>query len=276
MNRIILYFFLVLLFSCSSEKKNNYLASYKNEHLLLEEVYDNIPLNISDTNTYISNYINDWLKTKVVYNKAKLYIDEEGQEISLAVNNFKETLLIHKYQMELLDNQFDTTVQKSDIEEYYSQYSDDFILHKDILKARLVVVNKESLNLSKLRSLITTQYEEEIVELQDFCEMYAENSFLNDSVWIYLTEISHKLPTDEKQNNKLISYKNKIHSFTDDNFMYLIFVKDYQIKGKKSPLPFVFNTIREILQNKHKRQFINSLEDKLYKDALSSEHIKIY
>ena len=60
------------------------------------------------------------------------------------------------------------------------------------------------------------------------------------------------------------------------NFMYLIFVKDYQIKGKKSPLPFVFNTIREILQNKNKRQFIKSLEDKLYKDALSSEHITIY
>ena len=276
MNRIILYFFLVLLFSCSSEKENNYLASYKNEHLLLEEVYLYMPISISDTNTYISNYINDWLKNKVVYNKAKLYIDEEGQEISSAVNNFKENLLIHKYQLELLDNQFDTIVQKSDIEEYYRQYSNDFILHKDILKARLVVVNKESLNLSKLRRLINTQSVEELVELQDFCEMYAENSFLNDSVWIYLTEISHKLPTDEKQNKKLISYKNKIHSFTDDNFMYLIFVKDYQIKGKKSPLPFAFNTIRDILRNKNKRQFINSLEDKLYEDALSSEYIKIY
>ena len=75
LNRILLYLFAVLLFSCSSEKENNYLASYKNEQLLLEEVYDNIPLNISDTNTYISNYINDWLKTKVVYNKAKLYIE---------------------------------------------------------------------------------------------------------------------------------------------------------------------------------------------------------
>ena len=244
--------------------------------MLLEEVYLYMPISISDTNTYISNYINDWLKNKVVYNKAKLYIDEEGQEISSAVNNFKENLLIHKYQLELLDNQFDTIVQKSDIEEYYRQYSNDFILHKDILKARLVVVNKESLNLSKLRRLINTQSVEELVELQDFCEMYAENSFLNDSVWIYLTEISHKLPTDEKQNKKLISYKNKIHSFTDDNFMYLIFVKDYQIKGKKSPLPFAFNTIRDILRNKNKRQFINSLEDKLYEDALSSEYIKIY
>lgn len=242
----------------------------------MEEVLRNMPVNVSDSAIFTKNYINDWIKDRVILNKAKLYIDEEDIEINDAVNKYKETLLIYKYQNELLNSQFDTTISKIEIEEYYNKYSSDFILHKSIVRARLVVMNKETLNLDKIKKLISTNKEDKLLELEDFCEMYAENNFLNDSVWVYLSEVIQKLPSGVKDNNKLLSYKNKIHSFTDDNFIYLLFVKDYQIKGNSSPLPFVFSNIRALLQNKNKRQFINNLEDKLYKEALSSEHIKIY
>ena len=62
----------------------------------------------------------------------------------------------------------------------------------------------------------------------------------------------------------------------DDNFVYVIYIRDYQIEGNKSPLPFVFSNIRKILQSKNKKQFITNLEKKLYQEALFSEHIKIY
>jgi len=276
LNRFVLYLSVLFLFSCSSEQEESYLASYKEEHLLMEEVLRNMPVNVSDSAIFTKNYINDWIKDRVILNKAKLYIDEEDIEINDAVNKYKETLLIYKYQNELLNSQFDTTISKIEIEEYYNKYSSDFILHKSIVRARLVVMNKETLNLDKIKKLISTNKEDKLLELEDFCEMYAENNFLNDSVWVYLSEVIQKLPSGVKDNNKLLSYKNKIHSFTDDNFIYLLFVKDYQIKGNSSPLPFVFSNIRALLQNKNKRQFINNLEDKLYKEALSSEHIKIY
>ena len=99
---------------------------------------------------------------------------------------------------------------------------------------------------------------------------------LNDSIWVYLSEFSQKLPNGSKENKKLLSNKNKIHSFIDDSFVYVIFIRDYQIKGNKSPLPFVFSNIRKILQSKNKKQFITNLEKKLYQEAVFSEHIKIY
>lgn len=55
-----------------------------------------------------------------------------------------------------------------------------------------------------------------------------------------------------------------------------MFIRDFQIKGSKSPLPFVFSNIRSILQSKNKKRFITNLEEKLYQEALSSEYIKIY
>jgi len=279
LNKLNNYLFLltaIFLFSCSSENKEEYIASYKDDFLALDDALSNFPSHFKDTSVFLESYINDWLITKVILNKAKLYIDEDDYDINRTVNQYKETLIIHKYQNELINSQFDTTVTKDDIKEYYEKHSNDFVLHKDIVKARLIKINKETLHLNKVKDLISTKNGEKLIELVDFCEMYAENSFLNDSVWVYLSEFSQKLPNGSKENKKLLSYKNKIHSFTDDKFVYIILIRDYQIKGNKSPLTFVFSNIRKLLQNKNIKQFITNLEEKLYQEALSSEHIKIY
>ena len=81
---------------------------------------------------------------------------------------------------------------------------------------------------------------------------------------------------EEKESKKIFSKKNKLYSFTDGDFIFLFFIKDYQIKGGESPLPFVFRNIREILRNKNKQKFLNEIEDKFYNEALASKHIKIY
>lgn len=235
-----------------------------------------MPDNVSDSASYVSEYVNKWLRYKVVVNKAKLYIDEQEVSLLESVEKYKNNLLIYKYQKELIDNQFDTTVYKSDIQSYYKEYITDFILHKDIIKARLIVLDKDALSKVKIEILISAKGNENLNELIDICEMYAVNYFLNDSAWVYFSEFSHKLPLSERESNKILSRTNKTHTFTDDNFVYILFVKDYQIKGSNSPLPFVFNNIRSLLQNKNKIKFINDIEDKLYQEAISSGNIKIY
>ena len=140
----------------------------------------------------------------------------------------------------------------------------------------MIKINYETLYLDKAKKLISAQNDIDKYDLIHFCEMYAENSFLNDSTWIYLSELTQKIPNVSKVNNKLLSNKNKIHSFTDDNFIYIVYIKDYQIKGNKSPLPFVFKNINQILQNQNKRKFLRNLKEKLYDEAQSLQQIKIF
>ena len=235
-----------------------------------------MPDNVSDSASYVSDYINKWLRNNVIVNKAKLYIDENEESLVESVEQYKNNLLVYKYQKELIDNEFDTTVSKSDIQSYYDEYITDFVLHKDIVKARLIVLDKDALKKEEVEILISTDDIVSLNELMDICEMYAVNYFLNDSAWVYCSDFSHKLPLSERESNKILFRTNKTHTFTDDNFVYILFVKDYQIKGSNSPLPFVFNNIRSLLQNKNKIKFINDIEDKLYLEAISSENIKIH
>ena len=83
--------------------------------------------------------------------------------------------------------------------------------------------------------------------------MYIENSFLNDSIWVYLSEFSQKLPMDQKKIVNSYLKKIKTYSFMDNNFIYIIFIRDYRLKGNESPLSFIFSNIRKILKNKNKK-----------------------
>ena len=274
MKKSFLYLLLLVLFSCDSEEEGSFIASYKDNNLTLEEVLFNKPL-LVDSATFVNKEINRWIKNQDILDKAKLYIDENDKELQLKVKRYKELLIINKYQTDLINNEFDTTILKTDVEEYYKNHQEDFILHKNIVKARFVKVNNETLNLKKIENLVITKDDFEMKELSKFCEMYAENSFLNDSVWMYFSDFDQKITISEKERKKIFSKKNKLYSFMDDHFIFLFFLKDYQIKGEESPLPFVFSNIREILRNKNKQKFLNEIENKLYNEALSSEHIKI-
>ncbi len=266
---------LFVLFSCDSEDEGSFIASYKDNNLTLEEVLLNKPL-LLDSATFVKKEIDRWIKNQVILEKSKFYIDENDKELQLKVKKYKELLIINKYQTELINNEFDTTILQSDVQEYYKNHQEDFILHKNIVKARFVKVNNEIKILKKIENLIITKDDLEMKELSDFCEMYAETSFLNDSVWMYFSDFDQKFTISEKERKKIFSKKNKLYSFTDNNFVSLFFLKDYQIKGEESPLPFVFSNIREILRNKNKQKFLDEIENKLYNEALSSEHIKIY
>ena len=70
-----------MLFSCDSEDESSFIvASYKDNHLTLEEALLNKPLSV-DSATFINEYINNWIRNKVILNKAQLYIDENDKEL---------------------------------------------------------------------------------------------------------------------------------------------------------------------------------------------------
>lgn len=275
MKDFFLYLSIILFFSCISEKEDDYLASYKDSNLTIEEVLSHKPES-TDSADFVSQYIDKWLHSRVVLDKANIYIDEELEEIISLVNDYKETLIIESYRRELINSQFDTTVNKTDIEKYYNDYLSDFILNKDIIKARIIVLEKETLKRKETEILIRSHDKKSEVELNSFCEMYAVKSFLDDSVWVYFSEFYQKIPISENEKRRILSNKNKLHSFTDENYIYLLFVRDYQIKGSKSPLSFEFNNIRKLIRDKNKIKFITNMENRFYNDAISSEYIKIY
>ena len=265
----------LFIFSCSSEKEENIVASFKDNTLSIEEVYKHLIPNVVDTNIFVDEYINTWLKNQVMLDKAFIYISENDMEIERKVKEYKEELLIHKYQNELVNNEFDTTISYQEVIDYYNHYTHNFILNQNILKCKLIIFEKDVPNKKEIEKKIQAKTTSELDDLLNYCQLYANIYHLNDSNWVVISDVLQKLP-ENITIKKLVRSRNKIHSFTDEEFAYYLFVKDYQIKGNQSPLSFELSKIRNLLQNKKKIQYLEKIEDELYSNALSSGKIKIY
>ena len=278
--RLLIIVFFTSFFSCSNEKDLTLLASYKDNHLYLDEVLSNIEEEIKDTADYIDKYIDSWVRKNVLLDHANSFVDQEDSEILDMVQEYKENIIIHKYRQSIIRNKFDTTVSDKEIEAYYEDiYKKDFdTLSNDIIKAKLVILENNINDLEYLKSLINAKRNSlEMKNLIKFCKLYADYYFLNDVDWVNSDQIFYKLPDlDENQYEKVLLEKNKIHSFTKDNYYYILFVKDYQIKGDKLPLSYALNNIRELLIETKKMNFIKKVEEDFYNQAVLSKDIKIY
>ena len=263
-------------FTCSSNHDDEILATYGDDHLLLLDIYNDIPLNNTDTNILIKKYIDNWLRKQVVLDQAYLYIDYEDSDIDRIVQNYKDDLVLQTYKNELSRSKFDTVVSEKDISKYYYDNQQTFMLMKDIFKARLIVLQKNNVVLSDLQDLIDASSDEDLYKLMKLCRSYSVDYILNDSIWRYSSDFTFRLPFIEKESYDRLFLKNKIFNFTDDKYDYILFIKDFKINGETSPLSFEYNNIKNLIQSQRVKMHIEEIEDNLYNKALLSGEIKIY
>ena len=175
----------------------------------------------------------------------------------------------------MLNQNFDTAINILDVKSYYKQYKDDLRLSKNIYKGRFIIVDKNAPNLSKLNKLYISEKDEEILQLEDYCIQFSKEYNIDNTKWSYFSIINNKLPQDIKNVESFL--KNKKNAiFEDDNFKYYIYINDYKTKGAISPIEIEFERIKDVLLNKKKIEYLKTIENELYQNALDKKKIKIY
>ena len=152
---------------------------------------------------------------------------------------------------------------------------DKFKLDQDIFKGRLVIIDKNAPNLKSLYNNFKSNDDDEIDDLISYCMLYALEYYVNDSSWNYFSSIKRKLPKNISE-TKIFYSKRKYDIVEDDNFLYLLFIKDFKFKGSISPFSVEKDKIKSLIQNENKISYIKMLEKNIVNDAKLSNDIKIY
>ena len=137
------------------------------------------------------------------------------------------------------------------------------------------MIDKLAPNIDKLDLWFKSDDENNFTKLEDYCQQFSKEYFINSDIWTYFTIINNKIPefiTDEEG----FLRNTKTFIFEDETFKYYIYIKDYLIKGNRTPLSFEKEKIKDLLLNKKKIIFLENLEEELYQNALSNNKIKIY
>ena len=105
--------------------------------------------------------------------------------------------------------------------------------------------------------------------------LYALEYYVNDSSWNYFNSIKYKIPNNIIANNIFLS-KRKYDIIEDDTYLYLLFLKDFKIKGSTSPFSLERDKIKSLIINNNKIKYLDIVEKDLVNNGLSLNKIKIY
>ena len=272
--RYLIFVFLVIILSCKNSVNKNILATAFDKDLSYEDVLLELPLNIIDTSLYIEKYIDEWVSEQAILQKALFNLDED-EYIDAAVQKFKNSLLIYEYQKNLINQNFDTTISSDEILDYYNENINKFKLDQDIFKGRLVIIDKDAPNLKSLYNIFNSNDNDDVDDLISYCMLYALEYYVNDSSWNYFNSIKRKLPNKISE-TKIFYSKSKYDIVEDDNFLYLLFIKDFKFKGSISPFSVERDKIKSLILNKNKVSYLRILEKNIVNNAKLSNDIKIY
>jgi len=265
----------LLLSSCFNNNEGRIIASVNEKDLMLEEVLEEMPIQIEDSSFFVERYMNDWIRNQLMIYHAEINLSSAIQNYEKQIKEYRASLLIYAYQQELINQNFDTSISLKQVTDYYNQYKDEFKLSKNIFKGRFIVVDRSAPKLINLNKWYKSDTESSLEDLNDYCQQFAKEYYLEDDRWQYFSIFNQKLPEYIIEESYFLENTKGV-VFEDVNLRYYVFIKDYLINGSISPLEMEQEKIKNVLLNKNKIEYLKQLEDELYQNGLALKKIKIY
>ncbi len=267
----------VLLTACSNNAEQELIIARAGKNVLkFSELQASIPndLTTEDSLELATNLIQTWVNRELMYEKSRFNLDGVEQDIENRVENYRKELYIFAFEKEQVGQKLDTNFTENEILSFYDDNQEIFQLNDYILKVRYVKLKLNSPNVDKVEEWIQSEDQEDIEKLTEYCHKYAVK-FFNDTNWVYFNELLRELPIEVYNKESFLRSDNMV-DFTDQEFLYILSIRDLQSKNTLSPIELERSRIKSLILNKRKLELLSSIRRKLYQDAKSKGNVIIY
>jgi len=233
-------------------------------------------INSKDSANLVNRYVNSWIKKQLLISEASEKINFDKASIERKVLDYRYALMVHEYKKFYVGNKLDTMVTEKEVLNYYQNNKDNFQLKQNIIRGYFITVSKDAPKINQLKKLINSDKSKDFKKLKSYCFRFAENYFLEDSVWINFDEAIRNTPFVGVTNKVDFLRSNKYVEDSNEEKLYFLRIKEYKISDQISPLEFVRSDIKQIILNKRKVAIANQLEEEVFEKAKSSNKYEIY
>ena len=273
------FMFFFILISCKidsnkeEEIKSNPLAKVENNFLYLDDLI--IPDNKYDSSKFVAKQINDWIKKEIILLHAYNNINNRNF-IDKKLKKYEDDLILYQYENQLLLNNISYSISDSAISKYYTENIKDFLLGSKIVRCLYTKIPLDAPDIINFKTLIKRYPESDINDIKSYSFQFAEQYFLDDSIWLDFEELIINTPFIELDKESSYLLKNKFLENKDDQFHYFIKIIDFKKPGDISPISFEYDIIKAILLNDRKKELLNKLQDSIYLKFIDQVEYEIY
>ncbi len=254
------------------------IAKAVDSYLYASDLEGLVPSSISqiDSTKLAAKYVEDWVKKQLMISRSSQAIDFNEAEIERKVLDYRYALMVHAFEKQYIDKNLNRNVSNEDIQTYYEDKSDNFLLKQNIIKCLYVQTPKNAPNLNQFRRNFRAYPEGNKEDLNSYISQFATKSFLEDTTWIIFDELILTTPLESLQDKNQFLTKNTYSETSDDEYIYFLKIFDYKISNETSPLEFIKEDIENIIINKRKLALKKQLEANIYEEAEQNEEFEIY
>ncbi|HLT74893.1 MAG TPA: hypothetical protein VKZ68_07395 [Ohtaekwangia sp.] len=254
------------------------VARVENSYLYHDELEGITPPGTpqSDSAQRVEAYIDSWIRKQLLIQEATRKMDINEAEVERKILDYRYSIIAYEYQTFYVKQKLDTAITNQEIEAYYKDNIDNFILKQNIVQATFIKVPKTAPKTDKIKEMIMSNRDKDERELKSYCLSFAAAYQIADSSWMVFDDLVRNSPVSEIPNKIQFLKANPYYEASDDSYLYFLKVDNYRITDNISPLEFVRNEIRNIILNKRKVLLARQLEDEVFDQALENKKFEIY
>ena len=273
----ILFFSIILLsLSCERESTELRLARFQNIYLNESHLINEIPLNLDkeDSAIFVKNYIHKWLVNQMIMEKSENMIPFKVTNVEKKINKYKMSLISYEFEQFYINKRLDTTINKSEINNYYESHLDDFVLNDYVVKCMYIKVPKNSKLVKEIKNNYFLKNEKMVDQIMKTGQSEEVSLYYNPEEWVFFDDLLKEIPILEKYSKIDFIKKKKKVVLEYNESVYFINVFDYIIKNGTSPLSFEENKIKSIILNQRAKNIRKKLRLDLYNDGIKNNLIE--
>ena len=273
-------FLLLIIISCDNLSKANQdeLIARVNNNYLYKSDIDVLNIEFSssyDSITKVKSYINTWAKNHLFYEKALLNISvSQKQIVDKLINDYKFDIYNNTYKENIVKYKIDTLITENQLIDYYKSNFSNFLLKEPLYKIRFIGLPKDNVDRKFISSRFIRFSKTDKVFLDSLSFQFTE-SFLNDSIWVNKKTLLEIAPFINPE--KVLSIKKpQYFQFEQSLQLYLFKIEDYLNENEISPFSHIKNSIRNLVFNQRKFEFLKKFDQEIINDAIENKKFEIY
>ena len=261
-----------------TEEVRKAVARVNNSYLYKDELAGIVSNNSSSTDSLdrVTAYINSWIRKQLLIDEAMKTIDIDEAEVERKVLDYRYSLIGYEYQNFYIKQNLNDKISDVEIETYYKEHIDNFILKQNIIKGTYIKVPKGAPRTARIKELMFSSKEKDENELKSYCLSFSTAYQLSDSSWIEFDKLAVNSPLAEIPNKVQFLKSYNYYETNDVDFLYFIKIDAYKMSDNISPLEFVKEDIKNIILNKRKVELARKLEDQVYENAAQRKDFEVF
>lgn len=232
-------------------------------------------LNFDDKET-LRKFVVQWCNSEVYKQELQEKYPEEWQLVQLRSESYSGDLAQYYLEEKQLQKSLDTVVSQEELQSYYDEHRDEFLLNDYIVKALYLKIPKDlDFKAEDVHLNYLLKNDKDLAEINSYAKLYAQNYYFDDSSWIYFDELAKDIPLSKYNVDNIVLNRTKTY-FSDDEHWYFLNILDYKLKDEAPPLEFLKDRIRSIIVSQRLNDIREKNEDKLLKELKKKHEISIH